>query len=66
MHHPTDRTAHTTTFVIPVVVHWLEREMAQWIHHEGLIRRAISSFFSFFKSPVDRNVNKKCVEDIVK
>ena len=40
--------------------------MAQWVHHEGLIRRAISSFFSFFKSPVDRNVNKKCVEDIVK
>ena len=24
MHHPTDRIAHTTTFVIPVVEHWLE------------------------------------------
>ena len=32
MHHPTDRIAHTTAFVIPVVVHWLEREIAQWIH----------------------------------
>ena len=24
--HPTDRIAHTTTFVTPVVEHWLERE----------------------------------------
>ena len=29
MHHPTDRTAHTT--VTPVVEHWLEREW-QWVH----------------------------------
>ena len=26
IHHPTDRIAHTNTFVIPVVEHWLERE----------------------------------------
>ena len=32
MHHPTDRTAHTTAFVTPVVEHWLEREIAQWVH----------------------------------
>ena len=38
MHHPTDRIAHTTAFVTPVVGHWLEREIAQWFHHEGLIR----------------------------
>ena len=31
MHHPTDRIAHTTVFVTPVVEHWLEREIAQWI-----------------------------------
>ena len=24
MHHPTDRTAHTTAFATPVVEHWLE------------------------------------------
>ena len=30
MHHPTDRITHTTTFVTPVVEHWLEREIAQW------------------------------------
>ena len=32
MHHPTDRIAHTTTFVTPVVEHRLEREVAQWVH----------------------------------
>ena len=25
-----DRIAHTTAFVIPVVDHWLEREITQW------------------------------------
>ena len=28
MHNPTDRIAHTTAFVIQVVEHWLEREIA--------------------------------------
>ena len=32
MHPPTYRIAHTTAFVIPVVEHWLEREIAQWVH----------------------------------
>ena len=32
MQHPTDRIAHTTAFVTPVVEHWLEREIAQWVH----------------------------------
>ena len=32
MHHPTDRIAHTTAFVTPFVEHWLEREIAQWVH----------------------------------
>ena len=31
MHHPTDRIAHTTAFVTPVVEHWQEREIAQWV-----------------------------------
>ena len=31
MHHPTDRIAHTTAFVNPVVEHWVEREIAQWV-----------------------------------
>ena len=32
MHHPRDRIAHTTAFVTPVVEHWLQREIAQWVH----------------------------------
>ena len=27
-----DRIAHTTAFVTPVMEHWLEREIAQWVH----------------------------------
>ena len=29
--------AHTIAFVIPVVEHWLEQEIAQWVHYEQLI-----------------------------
>ena len=32
MHHPIDRIVHTTAFVTPVVEHWPEREIAQWVH----------------------------------
>ena len=39
MHHPTDRITHTTVFVTPVVEHWLEREIAQWVRQEGSIRQ---------------------------
>ena len=42
MHHPTDRIIHTTAFVTPVVEHWLEREIAQWVHYEGSIRWPIT------------------------
>ena len=31
MHHPTDRITYTMAFVTPVVDHWLEREIAQWV-----------------------------------
>ena len=34
--------AHTTAFVTPVVEHWLETGIAQWVHHEGWIRRPIA------------------------
>ena len=30
MHYPTDRIAHTTAFVTPVVEHWLEQEIAKF------------------------------------
>ena len=42
MHHPTDRITHTTAFVKTVVEHWLEQEIAWWIHLEGSIRRPIA------------------------
>ena len=32
------RTAHATAFVTPVVEHWLEREIAERVHHVGSIR----------------------------
>ena len=32
-----DRIAHTMAFVIPVVEHWLEQDIAEWVHHEGSI-----------------------------
>ena len=32
MHHSTDRITHITAFVTQVVEHWLEREIAQWVH----------------------------------
>ena len=38
MHHPTDRKTYTT----PIMEHGLEREIAQWVHHEGSIRRPIA------------------------
>ena len=37
MHYPTDRIVHTTAFVTPVLKHWLEQEIAQWVYQEGLI-----------------------------
>ena len=35
MHHSTDRIAHTTACVTPVVEHWLEREIALWLYGIG-------------------------------
>ena len=51
MHHPIDRITHATAFVTPVVEHWVELEIAQWVHHEGLIRRPIAprSYISVLK-----------------
>ena len=35
---PSHREAYTTVFDTPAMVHWLEREIAQWVDHEGSIR----------------------------
>ena len=42
MHNSTDRTPHTMAFVTPVVEHWLEQDITQWVHHEGSIRQPIT------------------------
>ena len=42
IHHSTNRIAHTVASVTPIVEHWQEREIAQWSHHEGSIRRLIA------------------------
>ena len=39
--HRLDSTYHGFFFT-PVVEHWLEREIAQWFHHEESIRRPIA------------------------
>ena len=41
-----DKTTRTMTFVTPVVVHWLEREISQCVHHEGSIRRSITLLYA--------------------
>ena len=38
--HRQDSTYHSLCYT--VVEHWLEREIAQWVHHEGSIRRPMS------------------------
>ena len=35
MHNSIDRIAYMTAIVNPVVVHWLEREIAIFVHHKG-------------------------------
>ena len=51
MHHPTDRITHTTAFVTPVVEHWLEREIAQWVYiNKSNASRCDYTFFSKLSS----------------
>ena len=53
MHYPTDRITHTTAFVIPVVEHWLEWEIAQWAHQEWILyHTATSHSFNESGSPL--------------
>ena len=43
MHHPTDRIAHTTAFVTPVVEHWLE-QVFYLMMHSMVIKRQCRDF----------------------
>ena len=48
MHHPTDRIAHTTAFVTPVVEHWLEREIVQYERKETQTKEPLYKHFGIF------------------
>ena len=48
---------HTTTFVILVVEHGLEGEIAQWVHHERTIRLLVNVR--------SRPINKKHTNSII-
>ena len=63
MHHPTDRIAHITAFVTPVVEHWLEREIAQWVHHEGSIWRAIAPWVNSLTTEL--HLTLYCDKDVI-
>ena len=57
------RITHTTAFVTPVVEHWLEREIAQWVlHHEGSIRRPIAPWVNALTTELHLapSVNSAC------
>ena len=50
---------HTTAFVTPVVDHWLKREIAQWVHHEGRSNDPSHhsfSCFSLFEDSFEHNI----------
>ena len=47
MHHATDRIAHTTAFVTPVVEHWLAHCTQQHNRKEGIVlfNDALNTFY---------------------
>ena len=65
MHHPTDRIAHTMAFVTPVVEHWLEREIAQWVEkvlNASVNRSCLNALFFVFQLAVDCKDARECRE----
>ena len=46
-------------FVTPVMEYWLEQEIAQWVHHEGLNQRPITVQSSYISlTPVSLQVKQ--------
>ena len=70
MLHPTDKIAHFMASVRPLVEDWLERETAQWVHHEGLIQqlyyRAIYGLLrvTFMKNDITKKKRIKIKESL--
>ena len=69
MHHPTDRIAHTMTFVTPVMEHWLELELAQLVHLEGSTPWPIAPWANVplesYVLLLNHILNKKIFKDII-
>ena len=75
MHHPTDRTAHTTAFVISVVDHWLQREIApenKIDYHKTVVNIRLANdgyIYQYTFTHVDQyehiNVHKTCDPPVI-
>ena len=59
MHHPTDRIAHTTAFVTPVVEHWLEREIAQRVHPMSVPLHVLAPYIYIYIAYKQQNTTQK-------
>ena len=46
---------HTTAFVTPVAEHWLDWEIAQWVHHEGSIRWPIAPWANALTTEIHKS-----------
>ena len=44
-----DRITHTTAFVTPVVEHWLEREIAQWVYFKQCTNKCLLMIILMFE-----------------
>ena len=65
MQHPRDRIAHTMAFVIPVVEHWLEREIKNRCNlHAPLILRPVSLYKTSITAPEVEKVLIVCNLDV--
>ena len=38
MNHPRDGKVHNTTIITPVVEHWLEQEIGQWVKEKEVMK----------------------------
>ena len=62
MNNSIDRITHTTAFVTPVVEHWLEREIAQWVHPIAPWANAITTELHLAPTKVQVHASKDDVQ----
>ena len=60
-----DRITHTTAFFTPVMEHWLERETAQWVHHEVTLSNACSDAVTHNAPTVQYMLNDRVWQRVV-